>query len=341
MRIIFTYCLTLMLIFFVFNTVNADLKNNLVANYTLDGHCLDKSGNNNNGKCTETSEPLYSMGKYYKAGIFDGIETRIATGIDRASMQDFTICGWYKFQGTINDHFRALFGNIEGTFFVGKDSGTSNIGVQDGEYIPNFATDTNAWDGNWHHLCYTRRESISKIGSIFLDGERVSESSFSGGSSEMYIGFENGDPDNFSFKGLIDSVLIFNKGLSELEILSIYQNTPPQAEEIMNIEVYNNEITLNASNSTDIDGDISSFEWYLKCRGNEKFNVSSQGLVTKILLQPGFYDGTLVLMDNYGATSYSDFVIFSGIGVKGDINADGKIGLEETVYSLKAVSELK
>jgi len=339
MRIIVkNYCSIVMLIFLVFSTVNADFKENLVANYTFDGHYLDKSGNNTNGKCSEKSEPSYSLGKYYKAAVFDGVETKISTGIDRASMHDFTICCWFKYQGNINDKFRALFGNIEGNFFVGKDTGTSYIGVQDGNYIPNFATDTDAWDGNWHHLCYTRRESISKIGSIFLDGERISESSFSGGSSEIYIGFET---ESYYFKGLIDSVQIFNKGLSEVDILSIYQNSPPQAEEIMNREVYNSDITLSAAKSTDIDGNISLFEWYLKCRGNENFNVSSQGLVTKFFLQPGFYDGTLVLMDNYGATSYSDFIIFSGIGVKGDINADGKIGLEETVYSLKAVSELE
>jgi len=332
MRIIITAMLSLLI--FMCSYAGANLNDGLIALYTFDGHYQDKSGNHKHGACDGESCPDFTAGKYYKAGYFDGAD-KILTGIERSSVSDMTICAWYKYQGELNADYSALFGNSNGSFFVGKQSGNADISVQDGTGIPNFVTETDAWDGSWHHMCYMRRESISKIGSLFIDGKRIAEASFSGTNGELFIGYEN-DHRQYYFKGVIDDVRIYNRGLSEIEINNLYQNEPPNAAIIQNTAVYNNILTLDASKSFDNDGTIHLYEWYLRCRGNSDLDIITNGITAKIMnLQPGFYDANLIVMDNSGATSSSDFIIFSGIGILGDINYDGKIGLEETIYSLQ------
>jgi len=330
----------LTLIISTYTYAETNLNEGLIADYTFDGNAMDKSGNNNHGKCSGDSCPKYTVGKYFKGAYFDGYD-KVSTEIDRSTINDITMCAWYKYQGELNSNYIPLFGNSNGSFFVGKQSGNADISVQDGNGIPHFITDTDAWDGNWHHMCYMRRESISTIGSLFLDGERIAEASFTGTSGELFIGFENDSP-QFYFKGIIDGVRIYNRGLSEMEVSTLYNNIAPTAPIIKNRAVYNNTITLDASQSTDEDGIIQSYEWYLRCRGNSNYDITANGITPMIKnFFPGFYDVTLIIMDNNGATSNSDFIVFSGIGTLGDVNYDGKIGLEETIYSLQSISNVK
>ena len=136
---------------------------------------------------------------------FDGYQDRINTTVSRTSLTDFTMMAWFRFDGATNETYRTIIGSSDGSFFIGKHSGNTWLGIQDGNYISNLATGTNAFDGNWHHLAVTRSGSTIKA---YLDGFFVgSNSSFSGGSGTLFIGDESG---NYFWKGAIDEVRIYD-----------------------------------------------------------------------------------------------------------------------------------
>ena len=74
-------------------------------------------------------------------------------------------------------------------FFIGKNTGNTNIGVQDGNYSSTFVTGSNAFDGNWHQIVYTYD---SGTGKIYLDGTLKSSGSFTkcNDAEEIMIGIE-------------------------------------------------------------------------------------------------------------------------------------------------------
>jgi hypothetical protein len=85
------------------------------------------------------------------------------------------------------------------------------------------------------------------------------------------------------------------------------------------------EITLDGSLSDDPDGEIVSYQWQLIHSVNSAYNRSAEGQTPTISdLKHGFYDVTLVVEDNGGATD-TDEMSFSATGLKGDFNFDGNV----------------
>jgi hypothetical protein len=85
------------------------------------------------------------------------------------------------------------------------------------------------------------------------------------------------------------------------------------------------EITLDGSLSDDTDGTIESYEWQLTHRGNSANDRTAQTANPTVSnLAPGFYDVTLTVTDNHGYTD-TDEMLFTAIGLKGDLDLDGDI----------------
>jgi hypothetical protein len=85
------------------------------------------------------------------------------------------------------------------------------------------------------------------------------------------------------------------------------------------------EITLDGSLSDDTDGTIESYEWQLTHRGNSANDRTAQTVNPTVSnLAPGFYDVTLTVTDNHGYTD-TDEMLFTAIGLKGDLDLDGDI----------------
>jgi parallel beta-helix repeat protein/predicted outer membrane repeat protein len=106
-------------------------------------------------------------------------------------------------------------------------------------------------------------------------------------------------------------------------------------------QVVGSEITLYGSESFDPDGSIESYQWVLRHRDNSLYNKTAVGeTATVSSLKKGFYDVTLTVTDNSGATS-SDEMELAAIGdpiKEFDINGDGKTGLEDTIHSLRILT---
>lgn len=108
-------------------------------------------------------------------------------------------------------------------------------------------------------------------------------------------------------------------------------------------------VTLDGSMSSASDSTIVSYQWFLDYRGGSTHNRSAEGERPTISnLQPGFYDVTLTVADNFGATG-SDTMLLGAAGSSAildersrwDANGDNKIGLEEAIRALQIVSGLR
>lgn len=116
-------------------------------------------------------------------------------------------------------------------------------------------------------------------------------------------------------------------------------NEPPIANAGYDQIVFD-EITLNASFSSDADGTITSWDWLLTHRTNPEFNRTATGSnPTLTNLSPGFYDVTLMITDNVGAIDTNSMLL--GVAGQWDIDGDNKLGLSECIYILQTLSGLK
>lgn len=176
-----------------------------------------------NGRISNVqNSPTYST---TNGGIvtLNGSTAHMTTPFTRGTLGNFlTLSAWYRYTGTSSRTYSAIFGGKEGAteFFIGKHSGNTDIGIQDGNYISNFVTGSNAFDGNWHHIVYTYEAGT---GRIYLDGTLRNSGSFTkcNDAEEIAIGFES--EGNYGFEGSISSVLFYNRALPLDEIKQIFE----------------------------------------------------------------------------------------------------------------------
>jgi hypothetical protein len=150
---------------------------------------------------------------------FNGSSNYITTGFTRGTLADnFSIIGYCKYTGTAGRTYSAVFGGKEaGTeFFIGKNSGNTNIGVQDGNYDGSFVVGSNAFDGNWHQWVYTYGGST---GRFYLDGVLKNTGTFTkcNDAEEIIIGGES-EGGGYYWDGYIDKVFIYKRTLTDSDV---------------------------------------------------------------------------------------------------------------------------
>ena len=157
--------------------------------------------------------------------LFDGTNDQIATTITRGTLGNtMSIDAFFKYTGNSGDGYRPIIGgNDPGNateFFLGKNTGNSNFGIQDGNYDGNFVTNYNVFDGNWHHMCYTYNNGT---GRLYLDGVLRNSASFTkcNDAEQIYIGAEV--QEGYWWKGNIAKVSYYTKVLSATEVLDNYK----------------------------------------------------------------------------------------------------------------------
>jgi hypothetical protein len=157
------------------------------------------------------------------AAVFDGVNDYASTIFTRGALgNQTTLAAWYRYAGTSSRGFSPIFGGIEpgggGTeFFLGKDSGNTNIGIQDGNYSGSFVTGSNAFDGNYHYFVYSYDNGTGKV---YLDGLLKNTGTFSkcNDSEQIAIAIERDGSSAYFFIGNIPQASIYNRALSPQEI---------------------------------------------------------------------------------------------------------------------------
>ena len=144
---------------------------------------------------------------------FNGSTGYVTTAITRGSLGNaMTVEAWFRYAGTSTDSYQAIIGSYDGTgtteFFIGKNAGNTDFGIQDGTYNAGMATASNAWDGSWHHFAFTNDNGTGKL---YLDGTLKSTNSFTRDNATdiIYIGTEI-EGSGYYFPGDIDEVRFWN-----------------------------------------------------------------------------------------------------------------------------------
>ncbi|MDP4009580.1 MAG: DUF2341 domain-containing protein [Candidatus Shapirobacteria bacterium] len=192
---------------------------------------IGASGTQNSvGTCSVGTSAAWTngaSGKLNSSLSFDGTDDYVSTSITRGYLGSrLSVAVWFKFTGSSGDSYRPIIGGYDsgaGTeFFIGKNSGNTNIGLQDGNYISNMVSGSNAFNGNWHHLVYTYD---SGTGKVYLDGSLKNTQAFSkcNDSEYIYIGKED-ESGGYFFPGQIDDVQVYNYALTATQVKDVYNN---------------------------------------------------------------------------------------------------------------------
>jgi hypothetical protein len=200
--------------------------NQVISYPTTQSTWYDLSGNTNNA--TLGSGVTFNSNGWIN---FDGTQTsnyNVAVPINRGQLgKTMSVEATFKYDGTSGAGYRPIIGgNDPGSsteFFIGKNSGNSNFGVQDGNYDGSFVTSYNVFDGRWHHMVYTYNNNEGKL---YLDGILRNTGTFTkcNDAEQIYIGAEV--QEGYWWHGNISQTKYYIKTLSASDVAQNYYGGP-------------------------------------------------------------------------------------------------------------------
>ncbi len=207
----------------------------------------DSSGASNNGTTVDgannTGMDCTINGKFSKGCQFDGADDYITipflniygTSFDQSN----TVAAWFK-ANTASDDMRIFYArentNADEDLYDLSLSPTGLVQTRirterftgDGDTVT-VQTASEYDDNQWHHAAVTFNDYTV---SLYVDGTFVDSNTIGAYSSEInvnYIGMEEHDDHSMinPFNGLIDDVRVYNRALSDKEILLLASSNPP------------------------------------------------------------------------------------------------------------------
>ena len=213
------------------NTLLSQPTDGLVVHYPFNGNANDESGNGYDciPDANWPSLTTDRFGNPNSAYDFDGIDNKIVTPINSGLTNSVSFCVWYKIRSYDVD--AAL---ISARYLPGGGYNYSGLGVSNnpvGSNIVSFHTkyasvisiyDESYRNNEWHFIVGTYDGSVMKL---YGDGQLKASQAEIGPIDLMYnyiIGYDNTVHLNRYFDGIIDDIRIYNRALSESEILELY-----------------------------------------------------------------------------------------------------------------------
>ena len=232
-----------------------DLTSGLVAWYPLDGKASDMSGNSRHGTIYGANPTEDRHGKINGAYNFDGIDDYIKINHDKAfNHLPLSISAWFNSKGNsgqagiVSKYWAAHWNgwqimDFDGDLVPWYLSSFSPRNVIIGKYGESKAFETKIPLNSWSHATVVFSEGG---GTLYLNGKEADSMKWTGKASEpttsqpVTIGLYQGASNGY-FKGSIDDVRIYDRALSEEEVLALYElestnpnedrPTPPPAPE--------------------------------------------------------------------------------------------------------------
>ena len=222
-----------------FTTNSIDITTGLVAYYPFNGNANDESGNGNNGTINGATLTTNRNGNANSAYSFNGTSDNIrinnATSLNNPSV---SVSGWFYTNNNATDTFsgaKSIIGKYWDNpsncnsnynsyiFCLAKQNNNSTVCLGTSFYSGNaFYYNQPINTGTWYHFTFVH-DSISG-GKIYINGQLVASNTISGlicnGINPIYIGADisNGNLFRF-FNGKIDDIRIYNRSLTQNEIL--------------------------------------------------------------------------------------------------------------------------
>jgi len=207
-----------------FNAFNStDLGNNIGWNFTPDliafypftGNANDESGNGNDGMVNGATLTSDRFGNANSAYSFDGIDDQITVNL-AAPATAFTFTAWINYKDADVSGFHVILEFGQDDPFFGIVAGNLAVfgAVQDDQQLA---------QNQWVFVAATYAPTTSIL---YIDGVNVESANFAPSliGTNLGIGFNGSDK---PFEGDIDDVRIYDRALTAMEILAIYNLEPP------------------------------------------------------------------------------------------------------------------
>ncbi len=232
----------------------------LVAHWKLDGNAQDSAGSNHGIIYGAT---VTQDAKDGQALSLDGVDDYVKIYPFDIPSQELTVTFWMKSDDTSN----------AGTPFSYASASNSNMFIifhynKFYTYIAGSPSRmyTSATDGVWHHIAVTWRSSDGMLYS-YKDGELTASNIHKQGTllqqgGCLIIGQEQDSFGNRfdvrqAFKGIIDDIKVYNRVLTDADILDIYQGNDPQTSDPIP-SIIGFQGTLKDSSGTVLDGTFTA-----------------------------------------------------------------------------------
>ena len=226
---VFTVCAV---IFLFCGNVNAGINDGLVAYYPFNGNANDESGNGNHGTVYGTKLTNDRFGNPNSAYLFNGKNDYIymnIPNINTALGAENTVMFWTLWGGGYNQMPLSFAG---GTYTLWMYDGSFGFNTGNGDiYGMNVSNLSLQWV---NIVAIFANSSNIKDNSLYINGikqvlsQRISTPEFGTVSNLMRISSNEYTGDDYSFRGTIDNVKVYNRALSNSEISELYsESTPP------------------------------------------------------------------------------------------------------------------
>jgi len=215
---------------------NEESVSGLVGHYRLNGNAIDSSGNGNNGEAFNAIATTDRLGNANAAIEFDGVNTyiEIPESDSLSPIDAISMFAWVKSEGAAGP----IVNYCVDCWGVHLWEVTTEAGALDGLQTrftirgssrftdrPHMEVPGVMLDGEWKFVGSTYDASTGEA-SLWANGEQVA--SINIGEIELAtnhpirVGIGGGGRSSRIFKGSIDDIRIYNKALSEQEILDLY-----------------------------------------------------------------------------------------------------------------------
>ncbi|MBI3231684.1 MAG: fibronectin type III domain-containing protein [Candidatus Doudnabacteria bacterium] len=234
---------------------------NLVAEYHFDETSgtttADSSGNGNNG--TLVNGPVWTTnGKIGSALVFDGVNDYVDAGNSPSlnPANQITIAAWAKPSSIAQSQFIVAKDNVPaGTlqYFL-RFQGSSGVRFAIRTSVDNYftvSTPTAIATNTWYHVVGVYDGSTMKV---YVNGTLLGSTNVSGLMANNGVNVRIGRRQDTAlpFNGVIDEVKIYDRALSQSEVMGLYDNTSPSTPaNLTATAVSASQISLSWQASTD------------------------------------------------------------------------------------------
>lgn len=275
----------------------------------------DSSGYSNNG--TLTNGPVYSTGIQGGSLLFDGVNDHVvipaASSIN--NLGEMTACAWVSFRNTAADYYGTIVdktsnGTDRWSVYVrdvNTDGGIPRWGAQGYQGSANINEVVGGSYDDWSHFCAVYNLT-NLVPAIYLNGVLIGAASgtaptLADAANSLKIGMAGAG--SRYFRGKIDEVMLFNRTLTQPEILSVMSYTGGPTEQIRGVQL---RLKTDSANSA------SQMTWTTAAGGNTPRSLGIDHATASFEIGP-----------NTGSTQW-----MNAITPHLEITADGYVGVGTT-----------
>lgn len=209
----------------------------LFANYKFDGDANDVSGKGNNGTinggATFTTD---RFGQANKAINFDGVDDHVNVPNTNtlSGFNELTMSVWVNYNqtiGTLGAIITKWYQQLgRDTYWMGINGSTNKVGAYTNNDVSTpFESPNSVPINTWNHVIFTHNSSGDKL---FINGILVASNNISGtilsSTQNLLIGADSNLGTLWRFyKGKMDDVKLYNRALSPLEVIQLYELEKP------------------------------------------------------------------------------------------------------------------